>query len=94
MKRANMGMASPGKKIAKTEMKTIIGGARPGGYGTGVGPTGGPNNPSGGGDGYYEGCFKCCWDNSPTNCSLCVYSYSTATCQTGASLMSCGPCSK
>lgn len=94
MKRTNMALASQGKKIAKSEMKTILGGARIGGTATGVGPTGAPNGPSGGGDGYYEGCFKCCWDNSPTVCSMCVYSYSTANCDRGASLMSCGPCSK
>ena len=31
------------------------------------------------------GCYMCCWDDRPTICSACTYSYSTAPCTSGAS---------
>ena len=35
-----------------------------------------------------NGCYKCCWTGT-SNCSSCSYSYSTASCVSGASLTQC-----
>jgi len=39
------------------------------------------------------GCYMCCWDSDPTNCSACVQNDGTGPCTKGASLKSCSsPC--
>ncbi len=74
------------KKLSREQMKSLNGG---GGRQAPPSPNALGNKVAPGGDG--TGCYMCCWSGT-TSCSACSFSYSGASCVTGASLSTCGGC--
>lgn len=66
-----------GRMLSKNEQKKIKGGNP---------PADGPSSPSGG---YGPTQYKCCWNDYPDNCSICVNCTAECTCVSGASLKVC-----